>query len=165
MRPSTLFTRTNIANNAYDNFYVTKIKYIIYNVQDYNFLYDDNVRPVISGVWHLLACGKRWHGRIISLRGKVRVHKNKFNAATFFHWSSCINPGKGAVMYLCPRESFVSSYDFYWIVDLFRQCGIVGFRFIETFYANNKFTKNTNFLVFKWKFIFKYNKCYHFLML
>ena len=33
--------------------YVTKIKYIMYNAQDYRVLYNKAVRPVICEGWHL----------------------------------------------------------------------------------------------------------------
>ena len=38
-------------NNFLDNFCVTKIKYIMYNVQDYSVLYNYAVRPVICEDW------------------------------------------------------------------------------------------------------------------
>ena len=33
---------------------VTKIKYIMYNVQDYIVLYKHTVRPVLCEVWHFI---------------------------------------------------------------------------------------------------------------
>jgi hypothetical protein len=46
-----------VPTNAYthDTFYVTKIKYILYNVQDKNALYNNAAHPVICGIGILLA--------------------------------------------------------------------------------------------------------------
>jgi hypothetical protein len=65
--------RTNI--HTYDNVCVTKIKYSIFNVQDYIVLYNNVVLPIICEVWHLLKCGNHLHNRIISLRGEVCERK------------------------------------------------------------------------------------------
>ena len=39
--------------------------------------------------------------RIMSLREGVSAQTTSFTLPGFFNWSSCINPEKGAVMYLC----------------------------------------------------------------
>ena len=44
LKQSSLSNRTN---NTYDNFCITKIKYIMYNVQDYSVLYNNAVRTVM----------------------------------------------------------------------------------------------------------------------
>ena len=44
LKQSALSNRTN---NTYDNFCVTKIKYIMYNVQDYSVLYNNAVQTVM----------------------------------------------------------------------------------------------------------------------
>jgi hypothetical protein len=42
-----------------------------------------------------------------------------------FYWSACTKLGKSAVMYLCVRGiHFLLIRFFYWILELFRQCGI-----------------------------------------
>ena len=47
LRPSTLFNRTNIIHMTTP---VTKIKYIMYNVQDYSRLYTNAVRLAMRGL-------------------------------------------------------------------------------------------------------------------
>ena len=37
--------------------------------QDFSFLYNKAVRPVIFESWHFTTCGYHFHGCIISLRG------------------------------------------------------------------------------------------------
>jgi hypothetical protein len=44
------FNRTSI---THDNFSVSKIKYIIYKVQDYRVLYNNMVLPVLYNRWHI----------------------------------------------------------------------------------------------------------------
>ena len=39
---------------SYENFCVAKIKYIMYNVQDYSILYNNAVRSVICEGWYFL---------------------------------------------------------------------------------------------------------------
>ena len=48
---SAVFNITNIIHN-HGNFCVMKIKYIMYNVQDYRVLYNKAVSPVIFEGWH-----------------------------------------------------------------------------------------------------------------
>jgi hypothetical protein len=47
----------------------------MYNVQDYNVLYDKVVRQGACEGWHFTHNGKQLHDPIISIRGKVWAHK------------------------------------------------------------------------------------------
>ena len=72
----------------YDNFCVTKIEYIMYNVQDYSFIYKTTVRPVkYVRVGISLTCGKYLHDRISSLRGGVCAHKTSLTPPLFIEVS------------------------------------------------------------------------------
>ena len=68
---------------TYDNFCVTKIKYIMYNVQDSSVFYNDAVRQVICEGWNSHIWGKHVLGRIISLRREVCVHNTSVNPVRF----------------------------------------------------------------------------------
>ena len=50
----------------------TKIKYIMYNVQDYSVLNNNTVRPITCEGDILLSCGKHLRDRFISLRGEIK---------------------------------------------------------------------------------------------
>ena len=57
-----------------ENFCVAKIKYIMYNVQDYIILFAAH-SAIYVRVGILLTYEKHLHDRIISLRGEIWVHK------------------------------------------------------------------------------------------
>jgi hypothetical protein len=47
-----------------------------------------------------------------------------------FYWSACTKPGKWVVMHMYVRGFDFPFWFFYWILELFRQCGI--FRIVST---------------------------------
>ena len=74
LRPSSLFNKIN--NYTYDNFCVTKIKYIIHTVQDWGVISNNSARFLLyERVGKLLTCGKHLHDSIIIRRVKVWSHK------------------------------------------------------------------------------------------
>jgi hypothetical protein len=80
----------------------------------------------------LLSCGKHIHDCIISFTGDAWAHKTSLTPSHFFYWSACTKPGKWAVicMYLYIRVSILPlSTTFYWLLELFRQCGVFRFNF------------------------------------
>jgi len=98
----------------YDNFCVTKIKYILYNVQDYSILYNNSVRQVMRGFafYSYVECACMAAGRLMSLRGEVWAHKTSFTPPLYY-LSACTKTEKWSVMYLCVRViDFDSFYDF-----------------------------------------------------
>ena len=63
--------------------------------------------------------------QLISLRGVIWAHYTSLIPVTFY-WSTYTKPRKAAVMYMC-FSLFLRM--FYWILTLFRQCGIFLFSF------------------------------------
>ena len=62
-----------------------KIKYILYNGQDYSVLYNSVVRPVRVGT--KLTCGKHLRDRIIILRRELWAHKTSLTPSLFIEVS------------------------------------------------------------------------------
>ena len=88
-----------------------KIKYIMYNVQDYSVRYNNIVRPIYVRVCILLTCGKHLPDHIGSLRVEVWAHIISLTPPRYL--SVCTRPGKLAGMYLFVWGiDFVSFYDF-----------------------------------------------------
>ena len=65
----------------------------MYNVQDYSFLYNKVIHPIIYEGWHFA----HLHDHIISLRKGVWAHKTSQTPSLFIE-SSCTKPGKWAVI-------------------------------------------------------------------
>ena len=55
----------------------------MYNVQDYNVLYNKVFRPVTCEGWHFTHNCKQLHDRIISLRGKAWAHKTSLTLSLY----------------------------------------------------------------------------------
>ena len=107
-----------------------KIRYIMYNIQDYTELFlkvalniiDRAIKIIAFSIITLFArvytkCTGdgillTYGNTCISVRGKAWTHKTSFISATFY-WRACIMSWKWAVIYLCVRYiDFASFYDF-----------------------------------------------------
>ena len=72
-----------------------------------------------------LTCGMHLHDRINLPIGEFWVHKT----LPTFYWSVCTKPGMWAVIYLCVRGIDFASFNDFWYLELFWQCGIFCFSF------------------------------------
>jgi len=73
----------------------------------------------------LTTYGMHLHDRINLPIGEVRAHKT----LPTFYWSVCAKPGMWAVIYLCVRGIDFASFNDFWYLELFWQCGIFCFSF------------------------------------
>ena len=98
LRPSSLFNKINII--TYDNFCVTKIKYIIHTVQDWGVISNTSARVLLyEHLVKLLTRGKHLHDRIIIRRVKVWSHKASWTPSRFIKVHLSIK-GKWAVIHI-----------------------------------------------------------------
>jgi hypothetical protein len=73
----------------------------MYNVQDYNVLYDKVVHQVTCEGWHFTHNCKQLHDPIISLRGKVWAHKTSLTPSLFIEVPAPSQESKWP--YICVR--------------------------------------------------------------
>jgi hypothetical protein len=126
----------NVISFIFDNFCVTKIKYIAQNVEDYS-VHHYAVHLVICEGWHFTHTWKA--PASMQLRWQVYAHNTSFAPSLFIEINA--QSQEGAWSCICVLEvSILPLYEFsigFWkcsdsvvFLEMFRQCGI--FRNVST---------------------------------